>query len=186
MRCRLRGLFRLSKQCFFVWPGAVSSSLPEVFHDVARGRGQGWPLGHRALARRAASLTAATRDITLEQAGLNQPCPSDHAARCPAISATGNPCSVALPSLAANRHRTHSSRHHPGRSLSAQARRPANSYPAEPKGSIPRCPMRGAVGDLGGGTNLDGGVSQPQPCSVNPPTQDGVRRPRVRCGRRSR
>ena len=90
MKCRSRGLFRLSEQCFFVWLRAVSSSRPEVFHDVARRRGQGWPLGHRAPARRAASLTAATRDITLEQAGLNQPCRSDRAARCPAISATGN------------------------------------------------------------------------------------------------
>ena len=33
--------------------------------------------GHRALARREASLRAAGRGVTLEQAGLTRPCPSD-------------------------------------------------------------------------------------------------------------
>jgi hypothetical protein len=43
----------------------------------------------------------------------------------------------------------------------AQTCRSANSYPVEPDGSVPRCPIRGADRGLGGGTNLDGGILQP-------------------------
>ena len=45
--------------------------------------------GHRAPARREASLRAARRGVTLEQAGFNRPCPSDGAVRCFAISTAG-------------------------------------------------------------------------------------------------
>ena len=80
------------------------------------------------------------------------------------------------------RHQTRRSCHPPGRSPWSGPCGPASSYPVEPDGSDHDASCARPAGTLGDGTNLDGGMFQPEPeTATRPPRMvSDVSHPRVR------